>query len=147
MKKYIYLAAFLGGTMALTSSSSTVTYPSVTNESFKQGEKLTYRVTYGVVDAGEAVIEVKSTTKTGAGRPLHHVVGTGKTLGGFNTFYKVHDVYESYIDQKSIMPWFFDRDVNEGGYEIKQNYSFKQRFFLHSKYQYSCMTYIRFHWY
>lgn len=125
MKKYLYLAGFLGFTLALTSSSS-VTYPSVTNSAFKQGEKLRYRVTYGFMDAGEAVLEVKATSKKGAGRSLHHVVGTGKTLGGFNSFYKVHDVYESYIDQKSIMPWFFDRDVNEGGYEIKQNYSFKQ---------------------
>jgi hypothetical protein len=125
MKKYIYLAGFLGATFALTSSSS-VTYPSVTNTAFKQGEKLRYRVTYGFVDAGEAVVEVKATSKKGGGRSLYHAVGTGRTLGGFNTFYKVHDVYESYIDKKSIMPWFFDRDVNEGGYEIKQNYVFKQ---------------------
>lgn len=125
MKKYFYLAGFIGITLALTSSSS-ITYPSVTNNSFKQGEKLRYRVTYGFMDAGEAVLEVKSTSKKGGGRQLHHVKGTGKTLGGFNTFYKVNDVYESYIDKKSIMPWFFDRDVNEGGYEIKQNYTFKQ---------------------
>lgn len=125
MKKYVYLVGLLGFTLALTSSSS-VTYPSVGNESFKQGEKLRYRVTYGFMDAGEAVLEVKATSKKGGGRDLHHVKGTGKTLGGFNSFYKVEDVYESYIDKKSIMPWFFDRDVNEGGYEIKQNYAFKQ---------------------
>lgn len=78
------------------------------------------------MDAGEAVLEVKSTGKTGNGRSLYHVVGTGRTLGGFNAFYKVNDVYESYIDKESIMPWFFKRDVNEGGYTIQQDYTFKQ---------------------
>jgi hypothetical protein len=80
------------------------------------------------MDAGEAILEVKSTSKKGANRSLYHVKGTGRTLGGFNAFYKVNDVYESYIDQKSIMPWYFVRDVNEGGYKINQKYTFKQNY-------------------
>lgn len=125
MKKLFYFFGLIG-LIGLTTSSSTVSYPTVFNNSYKLGEKLRYRVTYGFMDAGEAVLEVKSTSKKGAGRPLHHVVGTGRTLGGFNAFYKVRDVYESYIDQKSIMPWYFKRDVNEGGYKINQYYTFKQ---------------------
>ena len=105
-----------------------VTYPSTSNTAFKQGEKLRYRVTYGFMDAGEAVLEVKSTSKKGAGRSLHHAKATGKTLGGFNAFYKVNDIYQSYIDQKSIMPWYFKRDVDEGGYKINQYYTFKQNY-------------------
>jgi hypothetical protein len=72
-------------------SADTVTYPSVKNSSFKLGEKLRYRVTYGFMDAGEAVLEVKSTSRKGSGRDLYHIVATGKTLGGFNAFYKVRD--------------------------------------------------------
>lgn len=125
MKKYIYAIALLGVFFGMTSSSM-VSYPSVSNTAFKVGEKLRYRVTYGFMDAGEARLEVKATTMKGNNRPLYHVVGTGKTLGGFNAFYKVRDTYESYIDQKSIMPWKFVRDVNEGGYKINQTYSFKQ---------------------
>ena len=127
MKKLFYFFGLIG-LIGFTTSSSMVTYPSVYNKSFKQGEKLRYRVSYGFVDAGEAVLEVKSTSKKGGGRSLHHVVGTGKTLPAFNAFYKVHDVYESYIDQKSIMPWYFKRDVNEGGYKINQYYTFKQNY-------------------
>ncbi len=127
MKKLISFIALVAVFFGM-SSSTMVTYPSVTNSSFKIGEKLRYRVTYGFMDAGEAILEVKSTSKKGANRSLYHVVGTGRTLGGFNAFYKVRDVYESYIDKKSIMPWYFDRDVNEGGYEIKQSYTFKQNY-------------------
>src|SRR5690554_7183725 len=79
------------------------------------------------MDAGEAVLTVKETSKKGAnGRPLYHVKGEGKTLGAFNWFYKVEDVYESYIDKQGAFPWHFVRDVNEGGYTINQEYAFKQ---------------------
>lgn len=125
MKKYLYLfglsAIFFGAT-----SSSTVQYPSISNSAFKEGEKLRYRVTYGFLDAGEVNLSVSSTGKKGEGRELYHVKGVGKTLGAFNAFYKVHDVYESYIDKKSMMPWYFVRNVDEGGYTINQNYTFKQ---------------------
>lgn len=108
-------------------SSTPVSYPQAQNQSFKSGEKLRYRVSYGFVDAGEAILTVNETTRKGAnGRPLYHIKGVGKTLSVFNWFYKVHDVYESYVDKKGAFPWYFKRDVNEGGFEIKQKYTFKQ---------------------
>ena len=125
MKRFIYSIAFAGLFFGMTSS-SLVKYPTVNNTAFKLGEVLRYRVTYGFMDAGEAILEVKATSKKGANRPLYHVKGTGRTLGGFNAFYKVQDTYESYIDQQSIMPWYFVRDVNEGGYKVNQKYTFKQ---------------------
>jgi hypothetical protein len=124
MKKLFFISAFIG--ITLTMSSSSIKYPSVSNSAFKIGEKLRYRVTYGFIDAGEAFLEVKATARKGDKRPLYHIVGTGRTLGGFNSFYKVDDTYESYIDQDAIMPWLFKRDVNEGGYKINQEYSFDQ---------------------
>lgn len=124
MKKVALFIGIIGLFFAMTSSD--VKYPYYRNGAFQVGEVLKYRVTYGLVDAGEAIIEVKSTERKGANRPLYHVKGTGKTLGAFNSFYKVHDVYESYVDQKSIMPWYFVRDVNEGGYKVNQKYTFNQ---------------------
>ncbi len=106
-------------------SADSISLPSVTNTSFQVGEKLRYRVTYGFVDAGEAVMEVKSTSKKTNGREMIHLKGTGRTLGGFNAFYKVHDVYESYVDKKGIFPWQFVRRVDEGGYKVNQDYTFK----------------------
>ena len=126
MKKILACAVLFVSGLSMTSS-QLVTYPSVTNNSFQVGEKLRYRITYGFVDAGEAVLEVKSTTKKGSGsRELLHVKGTGKTLGGFNAVYKVNDTYESYIDKKGVFPWTFVRRVDEGGYKINQDYTFKQ---------------------
>jgi hypothetical protein len=98
----------------------------VKNEAFKVGEELRYRVHYGIIDAGEAVLQVKECEKKVQGRTLLHVEGTGKSLGAFDWFFKVRDRYESYIDEQAVMPWLFVRRVNEGGYEIKQDYTFIQ---------------------
>jgi hypothetical protein len=98
----------------------------VKNESFKAGEKLTYKMHYGLIDAGTATLEVKNTTKKINGRSLLHVVGKGKSINSFDWFFKVRDRYESYIDQDGLFPWIFVRRVYEGGYEINQDYTFYQ---------------------
>jgi hypothetical protein len=94
------------------------------NTAFKQGEVLTYRVHYGFVDAGEARLEVLPEMKSFGVRPCYHVVGSGKSVGAFDWFFKVRDRYESYVDSAAIMPWFFIRRVDEGGYKINQTVTF-----------------------
>lgn len=101
-------------------------FRTIKHKAFKAGEKLTYRMHYGFVDAGEAVLEVKNTNKKVKGRSLLHVVGTGRTLGSFNWVFKVRDRYESYIDSEGVFPWMFIRRVDEGGFKINQDYIFKQ---------------------
>ena len=98
----------------------------INNQAFGDGEMLRYRLHYGIIDAGEAVITVKSAPRKIQNREVFQVVGKGRTLGAFNLFYKVNDHYETYLDKQGIFPWLFIRDVNEGGYKIKQNYSFYQ---------------------
>lgn len=101
-------------------------YRLVKNEAFVEGEELRYRIHYGVVDAGEAVLKVNACDKQVQGRKLFHVEGTGRTLGAFDWFFKVRDRYESYVDQQAMFPWLFVRRVNEGGYKINQDYTFLQ---------------------
>ena len=125
MKTSIYFLALVGVFLCMTSS-TIISYPTTTNKAFQAGEKLRYRISYGFLDAGEAILEVKNTTKKGNDRDLLHVKGTGVTLGGFNSFFKVVDTYEGYIDKKGLFPWLFVRRVNEGGYKISQDYTFNQ---------------------
>jgi hypothetical protein len=99
-------------------------YRKVENSAFQTGEKITYVLHYGILNAGEATLEVKKTDKKINGRKVLHVVGTGRSISAFDLFYKVRDTYESYIDEESIIPWTFVRRVNEGGYKINQDYSF-----------------------
>ncbi len=100
------------------------TLRTIKNVAFQRGEVLKFRIHYGFIDAGEAILEVKKDVRTFAGRDCYHVVGTGRTLGAFDWFFKVRDRYESVIDEQSMIPWLFIRRVDEGGYKINQNVSF-----------------------
>ncbi|RME15060.1 MAG: DUF3108 domain-containing protein, partial [Bacteroidetes bacterium] len=78
--------------------------PSKTNFAFKEGEVLSYRVHYGFIDAGVAIIEVKPEIEEIGGRKVYHVVGNGYSKGTFDFFFKVRDRYESYIDKDALLP-------------------------------------------
>lgn len=96
----------------------------VNNQAFRPGELLKFRIHYGILDAGEAILEVKSDMQNFGGRECYHVIGSGKSVGAFDWFFKVRDRYESVLDKEAILPWLFIRRVNEGGYIINQNVSF-----------------------
>lgn len=98
--------------------------PVVQHHAFKKGEKLSFEVSYGWLDAGIAEIEIKQETKLIGDRDVLHVVGTGTSTGTFNWFFKVRDRYETYMDAKGVFPWIFIRDIHEGGFELKQYYTF-----------------------
>lgn len=122
--KAIGLVASIGlGLLTLTQTRDTLETTSRV-QAYEVGEKLRYRVSYGGSDAGEAVLEVKQSDKKVNGKNALHVVGTGKTLGLFKLFYKVHDVYESHIDETTANPIAFKRRVDEGGHKISQDYEF-----------------------
>jgi hypothetical protein len=98
--------------------------PTKTNEAFKVGELLTYRLHYGSIDAAQATLEVKPDFEKIGARDCYHIVGMGSSRSGFDWIYKVRDKYETYIDKNALVPWIFNRNCSEGGYEIHQNYIF-----------------------
>ena len=96
------------------------------NRSFGPSETLKYRVHYGFIDAGEACLQVDPSVKSIGGRKCYRVVGTGRSVGAFDWFFKVRDHYESYIDTEALVPWLFIRKIEEGGYKKSQHVSFNQ---------------------
>ena len=89
---------------------------------FAPGEQLTYRFHYGLLDAAEATI----TVKTSKNRRRWTIDAKGKSTGAFSWFFKVDDHYQSHIDPESGRPIHFQRDIKEGGYELHQDYTFDQ---------------------
>lgn len=100
--------------------------PSISNKAFKVGERLQYRLHYGLVNAGIAEIQLEPSKVDVKGRELIHAVGMGYSTGMFDWFFKVRDRYETYMDKQGIFPWMFVRRVDEGGYLINQDYTFLQ---------------------
>ena len=102
------------------------TYRAIKNRAFRVGEKATYLVHYGIIDAGFATLEIKKTDMKMNGRELLHLVGTGRSQGMVDFFFHVEDRYESYVDRDGLFPWLFIRNINEGGYKCQQTYKFFQ---------------------
>lgn len=95
----------------------------VQQRAFHTGEYLKFNLHYGLINAGIAELRVKGTTKK-SGRDVFHIVGTGRSVGMFNWMYKVDDRYETFLDTESMMPWEFNRHVDEGGYIIDRHITF-----------------------
>lgn len=94
------------------------------NTAFRAGEAVEYRIHYGMIDAGSAVLRVEESPYKFGNREAYHIVGTGKSLGSFDWFFKVRDHYETYIDKEGMFPYRFIRNCDEGGYKINQDYTF-----------------------
>lgn len=107
-----------------TSHSAFEQLPIKKNTAFKEGEILAYRLHYGPINAGVAILEVKPNILEINGRKVYHIVGSGFTKGSTDVFFKVRDRYETYMDKDALLPWLFVRRVNEGGYKFSQDYVF-----------------------
>ncbi|MDZ4663558.1 MAG: DUF3108 domain-containing protein [Bacteroidota bacterium] len=105
-------------------SGSTENLPYKPNTAFKEGEVLTYRLHYGALNAGIAVLEVKPQLLDVSGRKVMHIVANGYTNGAADWFFKVRDRYETYMDKDAMVPWLFVRRVDEGGFKFSQDYAF-----------------------
>src|ERR1044072_7274744 len=123
MKRILFVFALFGFLSASAGGTDPV-YRKVTNTAFKRGEELTYRVHYGGMNAGVAVLSIDNTNKLINGRSTFHAVGIGNSIGAFDWFFKVRDRYESYFDEEALMPWIFIRRVDEGGFKISQNQTY-----------------------
>tara|TARA_B100001758_G_scaffold247879_1_gene268062 strand:- start:51043 stop:51792 length:750 start_codon:yes stop_codon:yes gene_type:complete len=90
---------------------------------YEVGEYSAYDISFGGIKVGVAEIEiVKNHTINSVS--TFHIIGKGKTSPFFDWFFKVRDVYETYLDTTKIIPVRFFRDIYEGGYEKKQSYKF-----------------------
>ena len=97
------------------------------NTTFKAGESLTFKVFYTLgfyVAAGEATFNVGLERMND--KPVYHITGDGKTYSFYDSFFKVRDKYESFIDTATLQPYKFIRNIYEGGYKKYENVTFNQ---------------------
>ena len=100
-------------------------YCETENSSFQGGEEITYKLYYQLdfiwIPAGEATFKVKDLGDR------YFISIDGKTINAFEWFYKVKDRYESVIDKKTLLPYSFSRDINEGKYVWWDKFVFDQK--------------------
>ncbi|MGS4346052.1 DUF3108 domain-containing protein [Myroides odoratus] len=87
-------------------------------QAFKAGEYLKFRVSYGILNAGIAELNLSEVNYKG--KSVYHAKGIGYTTGLSKVFFKVYDDYQSYFDKETVMPYRFIRKIDEGGYTKDQ---------------------------
>ncbi|RDI56920.1 DUF3108 domain-containing protein [Flavobacterium glaciei] len=102
----------------------TVSFDSPQEDAYGVGEFFKFRIHYGIVNAGYATLEVKDAAINN--KKTYHIVGKGYTTGMSRFFFKVDDLYESYIDKETKNPYRFVRKIDEGGYTKNQEGFFNQ---------------------
>ncbi|HOP02977.1 MAG TPA: DUF3108 domain-containing protein [Tenuifilaceae bacterium] len=98
----------------------------VVNTSFRVGEEITYVLSYTWffiwTDVGEAKFTVKSEKKLGVDALHLHAVGYSYPF--YDWFFKVRDLYESWVNPVTLKPIYFNRDIYEGGFTKENEYTF-----------------------
>ena len=90
---------------------------------YNVGEALEYNVTFKGINVGSATLTVEQSRDVG-NKEIYQITGKGKTAPFFDIFFKVRDVYKTYLDAQEVRPIRFIRDIYEGGFEKKQKYNF-----------------------
>lgn len=95
---------------------------------FQSGERLDYDAYYNLkkiwVPAGKVRFEVSDSTING--QKCFLLDGKGKSLKGYDSFFKVRDHYSSVVNRKNLQPYKFERDIHEGGFDLYYYYNFDQ---------------------
>jgi len=121
MKKYVLALLIITASITLTKAQELTM---VNEPVFKVGEQLSYRLKYGIFTAAEAELSVQNTDIKYNGHPAYHIVVEGKTAGSFDVFYKVRNRYESYVDQKTLLPYYYAENRHEGSWKHSDKVSF-----------------------
>ena len=91
-------------------------YRNISNSSFDVGEKLEYRVHYGLLNAATATMVVGDKVTYRNNRPCYKVDVYGRSVGVFDLITRINDNWGTYIDTAAIIPHRFYRNIEEGRY-------------------------------
>lgn len=96
---------------------------------FKDGEKLTFTASYKMSGFMTQLAQVSMETskvKT-TNNSLYHFKCRASTYKKFDAFFRIRDLYESYVSTSSFLPYLYRRDIQEGGYKKKMKYVYNQK--------------------
>ena len=99
------------------------------NKTIAAGEKLTFTASYNMsgllTDFAQVTMET-SEVKT-AKSTLLRLKCKARTFSKWDNFFKINDLYESYVNPKTLTPYLYKREINEGGYYKFMKYNFNHK--------------------
>jgi hypothetical protein len=93
---------------------------------FGVGERLVFSVQYGLVKAGEAVLEIRNIAMID-GKPAYYIVSDARTNDVFSVFYKVRDRFVSLMDTTELVSLRYEKHLREGKFKNDRYVVFDQK--------------------
>ncbi len=90
------------------------TPPVKPNTAFKAGEVLTYQIRYGFIVGGTTTLSLSDDVYHN--KHVFHAYAIGQTTGMAEKIYGVKDIYESWFDKETNLPYKQIRNIKEGRY-------------------------------
>ncbi|OGS17912.1 MAG: hypothetical protein A2219_01865 [Elusimicrobia bacterium RIFOXYA2_FULL_50_26] len=87
-----------------------------TNTAFSPGEVLQFNVRWQFLTVGSASMEIDSIVDFN-GRKAYHIVTKASSAPFFDTFFKVRDTNEAWMDTESLSSLKFSSHISEGNYK------------------------------
>mgnify|MGYP005848736335 CR=1 FL=1 len=87
-----------------------------TSQDFHIGEKLSFALNYGFINAGSSTMEVEA-LDTVHNQTTYRLQSQTRSNNFVDTFYKVRDKLTSWIDTSTFATVRFEKSLNEGKYE------------------------------
>lgn len=99
------------------------------NTAIGTNEKLTYTASYNMsgilTDIAQVTMQTSSIKTSKA--TLLRLKCNAATYSKWDNFFKIRDLYESYVNPKTLTPYLYNRDINEGGYYKAMKYTFSHK--------------------
>lgn len=91
------------------------------------GEKLVYTGSYNMGGLMTQLAQVTLSTETvsTSKNSFLHLNCELSTFAKWDKFFRIRDIYESYVDPLTLRPSLYKRSIDEGGYTKKEKYIFK----------------------
>jgi len=116
MRKLAYWFLLFISLSAFTSDRKEI-YPAVKNGSFRKGELLEYKMSYGIFTVGKGVTQIDKQYYKINNRDCFKVDVFGKTVGMVDWVADVDDQWGAYIDTSALVPHVSYRKIREGKYK------------------------------
>lgn len=96
-------------------------------QTVKSGEKLTYTASYNMsgLMTQLAQVNMEAETVNTSKNTYLHLSCQAATFSKWDSFFKIRDLYEAYVNPSTLKPSLYKRNIHEGKYTKKEKYVFK----------------------
>lgn len=94
--------------------------------SFRPGEELSYTASYSaaILTTDVATVTFRTSTDKIEGIPCHRIWAHGITRPFYSVFFKMDDVYETWLEQATLRPLLATSEIKEGSYRYRSRLTF-----------------------